>query len=169
MNAKDLMKALKLVVRQELSRNSNSIREIVRVELKKNKSAVRKMIREELSPKTKEHKSLLEIVGDDELEDKVPQFDGKSKIAGILNETAKTSGGISRDQHAGPGRPILSDTDRSKLIAKMGYGEQGQSARDIGAMETIQAAGVSEGDVPEEVKAALTKDYRQMIKLMDKK
>ena len=166
MDAKSLMKALKLSVRQELSRNTNSIRKIVREELKRNKIEIKKMIHEELSFKTKKSKSLLEIVDSNE---SLPQFSGKGAITEILNETAKTSGGISEDEHTIAGRSVLSDSDRDKLIAKMGYGEHEQVARDIAAIETIHAAGVSESDVPEEVKAALTKDYRQIIKQMDKR
>jgi len=83
----------------------------------------------------------------------------------ILNET---KGGI---QGGGDSWPTMGGKtfDSSRMAEVMGYGTSDQSKREVGAVQTMQKAGVNVEQVPDHVTNALTKDYSAMMKAMDKK
>ena len=83
----------------------------------------------------------------------------------ILNET---KGGIQGDRESWPtmgGKTF----DTTRMAEVMGYGTSDQSKREVGAVQTMQKAGVNVEQIPDHVTNALTKDYRAIMKAMDKK
>ena len=85
----------------------------------------------------------------------------------ILNETAQQS---EYDEY-----PTMTGQsfDSSRMAEAMGYGDMMggnvKAKREIGAVQTAQAAGVNPESVPEEVMGALTKDYRGVMKALKKR
>ena len=84
----------------------------------------------------------------------------------ILNETAQSQ---EFDEY-----PTMGDkTYTSNMAETLGYGStpfgSDETKREIGAVQTAQAAGVNPEDVPEEVMGALTKDYRGVMNALKKK
>ena len=59
--------------------------------------------------------------------------------------------------------------DTTRMAEVMGYGTSDQSKREVGAVQTMQKAGVNVEQIPDHVTNALTKDYRAIMKAMDKK
>ena len=51
----------------------------------------------------------------------------------------------------------------------LGYGKSEETRRDMAAVDTIKKAGVSVDDVPDHVTDALTRDYSDLMKAIDKK
>ena len=51
----------------------------------------------------------------------------------------------------------------------MGYGKSDEVKRDMVAIDTLKKAGKSVDDVPEAVTNALTRDYSDLMKAMNKK
>ena len=85
----------------------------------------------------------------------------------ILNETAQQN---EYDEYPTmTGKPF----DSSRMAEAMGYGDMMggnvKAKREIGAVQTAQAAGVNPESVPEEVMGALTKDYRGVMKALKKR
>ena len=84
----------------------------------------------------------------------------------ILNETAQSQ---EFDEY-----PTMGDkTYTSNMAETLGYGStpfgSDETKREIGAVQTAQAAGVNPEDVPEEVMGALTRDYRDVMNALKKK
>ncbi len=85
----------------------------------------------------------------------------------ILNETAQ---GNEMEEY-----PTMSGKsfDSSRMAEAMGYGNMmggnEEARREIGAVQTAQAAGVNPESVPEEVMGALTKDYRGVMGALKKR
>ena len=93
-------------------------------------------------------------------------FTSNSVLNKVLNET---NGGINK-----PGfedYPTLGggtfDTNRASEL--LGYGKSDEGKREMGAVDTIRKAGVNVEDVPDHVQNALTRDYRSVMKAIDKK
>ena len=85
----------------------------------------------------------------------------------ILNETAQQN---EFDEYPTmTGKPF----DSSRMAEAMGYGDMMggnvKAKREIGAVQTAQAAGVNPESVPEEVMGALTKDYSGVMKALKKR
>ena len=85
----------------------------------------------------------------------------------ILNETAQQN---EFDEYPTMGNKTYTTSNMAEAI---GYGNvmggTEEAKREIGAVQTAQAAGVNPEDVPEEVMGALTKDYRGVMKALKKK
>ena len=85
----------------------------------------------------------------------------------ILNETAQSQ---EFDEY-----PTMGDKTytTSNMAEALGYGGtpfgSDEAKREIGAVQTAQAAGVNPENVPEEVMGALTKDYRGVMNALKKK
>ena len=81
----------------------------------------------------------------------------------ILNETAQSQ---EFEEY-----PIMGDKTytTSNMAEALGYGGSDEAKREIGAVQTAQAAGVNPADVPEEVMGALTRDYRDVMKAINEK
>ena len=83
----------------------------------------------------------------------------------ILNETAQSQ---EFEEY-----PSMGEFDTSK-VELLGYGEtpvgdDDETKRKVAAVQTAQAAGVDPNSVPEEVMGALTRDYRDVMKAIDKR
>ena len=59
--------------------------------------------------------------------------------------------------------------DSSRMSELLGYGKTDEVKRDIVAVDTIKKAGRSVEEVPEHVTNALTRDYSDLMKALDKK
>ena len=85
----------------------------------------------------------------------------------ILNETAQSQ---ELDEYPTMGNKTYTT---SNMAEALGYGGMSfgtdEAKREIGAVQTAQAAGVNPEDVPEEVMGALTKDYRGVMNALKKK
>ena len=94
------------------------------------------------------------------------RYTSNESLNNILNETA---GGIPQDGKEE--YPTLGGGafDTSRMTELLGYGKSDEGKRSVGAVETIKKAGVSVDDVPDHVTSALTRDYRDLMKAIDKK
>jgi len=59
--------------------------------------------------------------------------------------------------------------DTNRMTELLGYGKSEETRRDMAAVDTIKKAGVSVDDVPDHVTDALTRDYSDLMKAIDKK
>ena len=94
------------------------------------------------------------------------RYTSNEALNNILNET---KGGIPQDGQEE--YPTLGGGtfDTSRMTELLGYGKSDEGKRSVGAVETIKKAGVSVDDVPDHVTNALTRDYRDLMKAIDKK
>ena len=94
------------------------------------------------------------------------RYTSNKALNNILNET---KGGIPADGKEE--YPTLGDGafDTSRMSELLGYGKSDEGKREVAAVETIKKAGVSVEDVPNHVTNALTRDYRDLMKAIDKK
>ena len=85
----------------------------------------------------------------------------------VLNETV----GLTKTQSQTEDYPTLGgDTfDTNRMAELMGYGQPEEAKRDMVAVDTLKKAGKSVNDVPEAVTNALTRDYSELMKAMNKK
>ena len=84
----------------------------------------------------------------------------------ILNETAQSQ---EFEEY-----PNMGEYDTSNMTELLGYGEttaggNDETKRKVAAAQTVQAAGVDPNSVSEEVMGALTRDYRDVMKAIDKR
>ncbi len=84
----------------------------------------------------------------------------------VLNET---KGGI--PAQGTEEYPTLGDGafDTNRMSELMGYGKSEEVQRDMVAVDTLRKAGKSVNDVPEHITNALTRDYSDLMKAIDKK
>ena len=108
-----------------------------------------------------------ELITKPKIQKKKPiRYTSNESLNNILNETA---GGIPQDGKEE--YPTLGGGafDTSRMSELLGYGKSNEGKRSVGAVETIKKAGVSVDDVPDHVTDALTRDYSDLMKAMDKK
>ena len=136
------------------------IQEVVRKEVKKEVQKI--FIKEETSP-------LLQDVVIKKLKPKKEEvsYTSDKTINKVLNETV----GLSKTGKQLEEYPTLSGEafDSSRMTELLGYGKPDEVKRDMVAVDTLQKAGKSVDDVPEHVTNALTRDYSDLMKAMDKK
>ena len=136
------------------------IQEVVRKEVKKEVQKI--FIKEETSP-------LLQDVVIKKLKPKKEEvsYTSNKTINKVLNETV----GLSKKDKQFEEYPTLSGEafDSSRMTELLGYGKPEEVKRDMVAVDTLQKAGKSVDDVPEHVTNALTRDYSDLMKAMDKK
>ena len=94
------------------------------------------------------------------------RYTSNESLNNILNETV---GGIPQDGKEA--YPTLGGGtfDTSRMTELLGYSKSDEGKRNVSAVETIKKAGVSVDDVPDHVTNALTRDYRDLMKAIDKK
>ena len=148
------------------------IREIVKQEVKKE---VREIFIREGMKSMAQQSTLVE----DKVVEVLPERKSKPKkkvtytknpvLNDILNETANAN---ELDEYPTmSGKPF----DTSRMAEAMGYGNMSMRVgsdevkREMGAAQTVQAAGVNPESVPEEVMGALTKDYSEVMKALKKR
>ena len=85
----------------------------------------------------------------------------------VLNETV----GLSKSQSQTESYPTLGGGtfDTNRMTELLGYGKPEEVQRDMVAADSLRKAGKSVNDVPEHVTNALTRDYSDLMKAMDKK
>ena len=131
------------------------IREIVKAEVQKE---VKKIFIKEnvknasVKPKRKESKEV--------------SYTKNLTLNKILNETAQSQ---EFEEY-----PSMGEYDTSNMAELLGYGEtpiggDDETKRKVAAAQTVQAAGVDPNSVSEEVMGALTRDYRDVMKAIDKR
>ena len=131
------------------------IREIVKAEVQKE---VKKIFIKEnvkstsVKPKRKESKEV--------------SYTKNPTLNKILNETAQSQ---EFEEY-----PSMGEYGTSNMAELIGYGEtpvggDDETKRKVAAIQTAQAAGVDPNSVSKEVMGALTRDYRDVLKAIDKR
>ena len=94
------------------------------------------------------------------------RYTSNESLNNILNET---KGGIpteGKEEYPTLGGGTF---DTNRMTELLGYGKSDEAKRNVGAVETIKKAGVSVDDVPDHITNALTRDYSDLMKAIDKK
>ena len=146
MTKKDLVKIIQEVVKREVQKEVKKI-----------------FIKEQTTSKTQ----LADVISQvSEPKEKVKYTNNKS-LNNVLNETV----GLSRKSSEFEEYPTLGGGafDKSRMQELMGYGKSEEGRREMAAVDTLKKAGKSVKDVPEHVTNALTRDYGDLMKAMDKK
>ena len=142
------------------------IREIVRAEVKKeiNKIFIKEGVKA-VSRKVTEVPNVLSKPIPKKSKPKEVSYTKDSTLNKILNETAQSQ---EFDEY-----PNMGEYDTSNMAELLGYGGTSlgsdEAKREVAAVQTAQAAGMNPKDVPENVMSALTKDYRGVMKALDKR
>ena len=143
MTKKELVKIIQEAVRREVKK------EVKKIFIKEEVSDLSSIIQQ---PKVQEPKVEKRFTKDEALNK-------------VLNET---KGGIQGQKSEYPtlGGGAFDTTKMAKL---MGYGQPDEVKRDMVAVDTLKKAGVTSEQVPEAVTKALTRDYSDLMKAMNKK
>ena len=157
MTKKDLVKIIQEVVRIEVKKQ---VKQIFITEKKSSslKSLAKKEFKE---PIRKEYKKREKV-----------NYTSNLTLNNILNETVggiESNGGM--DEYPTMGGGTFDSTRASELL---GYGDANfggdkETARKVGAIQTMKAAGVTSDQIPESVVNALTKDYSGVMKAIEQK
>ena len=136
------------------------IQEVVRKEVKKEVQKI--FIKEETSP-------LLQDVVIKKLKPKKEEvsYTSNKTLNKVLNETV----GLSKKGKQFEEYPTLSGEafDSSRMTELLGYGKPEEIKRDMVAVDTLKKAGKTVNQVPDHITNALTRDYSDLMKAMDKK
>ena len=149
--SKALVTLIREIVKQEVKKEVNKIfiKEGVKA-VTRNKNIVPEVLAKPIPKKTKP---------------KEVSYTKDPTLNKILNETAHNS---EFEEY-----PNMGEYDTSNMAELLGYGGTSagsdEAKREIAAVQTAQAAGMNPKDVPENVMNALTKDYRGVMKALDKK
>jgi len=136
------------------------IQEVVKREVQKEVKKI--FIKEQVSEEpTIEMKSIVE-----EPKEQV-KYTKNESLNKVLNETV----GLSKSQSQTEAYPTLGGGtfDTNKITELLGYGKPEEVQRDMVAADTLRKAGKSVNDVPEHVTNALTRDYSDLMKAINKK
>ena len=95
------------------------------------------------------------------------QYTQNKSLNDVLNETV----GLKTSENQDDAYPTLGGGtfDSSRVAELMGYGKSDEVKRDMVAIDSLKKAGKSVDDVPQAVTAALTRDYSDLMKAMNKK
>jgi|TARA_R100000322_G_scaffold38917_1_gene24310 hypothetical protein len=139
MTKKGLIKIIREVVRSEVKK------EVQKIFMNENKTAQEPQVQSKPRKKYTQNKSLNDV----------------------LNETV----GLKTSERQNDEYPTLGGGtfDSSRMAELMGYGKSDEVKRDMVAIDTLKKAGKSVDDVPEAVTNALTRDYSELMKAMNKK
>ena len=145
MTKKDLVKIIREVVRREVQKEVKKI-----------------FIKEETSPK------LQNIVSEIKEPSTVPQtnYTKNEALNKVLNETVALSKKQPTEEYPTLGGGAF---DTSRMSELMGYGKPDEVKRDMVAADSFKKAGVQAENVPEAVTNALTRDYSDLMKAIEKK
>ena len=146
MTKKELVKIIREVVRREIKKEINEIF------INEQKTSTQKLT--DVIPQVSEPKKKVNYTKDKSLND-------------VLNETV----GLSKQQNEFEEYPTLGGGtfDKSRMQELMGLGQSDEGKREMGAVDTLKKAGKSVNDVPDHVTNALTRDYSDLMKAIDKK
>ena len=151
MKKNDLIKIIELVVRKEVKKQMTEIFINDKEEIKLSETISK--------PKPKK------VVNKPK-----KQYSKNPVLNEVLNNT-KPLGSSQTDEYPSLGGGVLGSDNMAEVL---GYGNLGgkqnkETAREVGAVQTIQKAGVKVDQVPEDVVNALTRDYSGLMKAIDKK
>jgi len=92
----------------------------------------------------------------------VKQYTSNESLNSILNETAN----METDEYPTMGGGTFDSSRAAELLgySEAGFGGDKETARKVGAVQTLKQAGVTSADVPDSVVDALTKDYSKLMK-----
>ena len=135
------------------------ITEVVRKEVKKEVKKI--FIKEETS------NQLTDIIPEVSEPKQNVQYTKNKSLNDVLNETV----GLTKSENKNGEYPTLGGGafDTSRMTELMGYGKSDDMKRDMVAVDTIKKAGKSLEQVPDHVTNALTRDYSDLMKAIDKK
>ncbi len=136
------------------------ITEVVRKEVKKEVQKI--FIKEETSPLLQDA-----VVKKPKPKKEEISYSSNKTLNKVLNETV----GLSKTDNQSEEYPTMGSGvfDTSRMSELMGYGKPEDVKRDMVAVDTMKKAGVTSEQVPEHVTNALTRDYSDLMKAMDKK
>ena len=142
MTKKDLVKIIREVVKREVQK------EVKKIFIEEQVSKPTKVIEQKVQQKKAytKNKSLNDVLN---------ETVGLTKIQKNQTEEYPTLGG--------------GTFDTSRMAELMGYGQPEEAKRDMVAVDTLKKAGKSVNDVPEALTNALTRDYSDLMKAMNKK
>lgn len=144
MTKKQLVKIIQEVVRREIKKEINEIF------INEQKTSSKKLA--DVIPQVSEPKEQVKYTNNKSLND-------------VLNETV----GLSKNQTSEYPTMGGGTFDTSRMADMLGYGGSDEKKREVGAVQTMQKAGVNVDQVPDHVTSALTKDYSKLMKAIDKK
>lgn len=98
------------------------------------------------------------------------QYTKNEALNEVLNNT-KPLGTSETDEYPTLGGGVLGSDNMADVLGygDLGMGQNKEKAREMGAVDTIKKAGVSVESVPEDVQNALTRDYSDLMKAINKK
>ena len=136
------------------------IQEVVRKEVKKEVQKI--FIKEETSPLLQDA-----VIKKPKPKKEEISYSSNKTLNKVLNETV----GLSKTDNQSEEYPTMGSGvfDTSRMSELMGYGKPEDVKRDMVAVDTMKKAGVTSEQVPEHVTNALTRDYSDLMKAMDKK
>ena len=144
------------------------IRELVQIEVKKEVNKI--FINEGVKAVTQNKNYVPEVLAKPvpkKTKSKEVSYTKDPTLNKILNETANQPQEFEE-------YPSMGEYDTSNMAELLGYGEtpiggDDETKRKVAAAQTVQAAGVDPNSVSEEVMGALTRDYRDVMKAIDKR
>ena len=146
MTKKDLVKIIREVVRREVQK------EVKKIFIKEDTlSTLKDIVPEVTKPVSSPKKEV--------------KYSKDKTINNILNET-KALSKSQKDDYPTLGGGAF---DTSRMAEMMGYGKPEEVKLDMVAVDTMKKAGVTSDQVPEHVTNALTRDYSDLMKALDKK
>ena len=138
------------------------------------KTAIRKIVREEVAMAIQEVITELKQPKQ-QVSQPIPkkkiverkQYSNNSILNDVLNETV----GLTKSVKQTDDYPTLGGGafDTSRMVELMGYGKSEDVKRDMVAVDSFKKAGVKSSQVPEALTNALTRDYSDLMKALDKK
>ena len=134
------------------------ITEVVRKEVKKEVKKI--FIKEEASTK------LTDIVPEVLEPEEEIQYTKNESLNKVLNETRGGLPQQGKEEYPTLGGGVF---DTNRMTERLGYGKNEEVQRDMVAVDTMKKAGVTSEQVPEAVTKALTRDYSDLMKAMNKK
>ena len=146
MTKKDLVKIIREVVKREVQKEVQKI-----------------FIKEESSKKLSDMVSEVTTEVSEPIEEK--HYTKNQALNKVLNETVALSKS-QKEEYPSVGGGVF---DTNRMSELMGYGKTDDVKRDMVAADTLKKAGKSVNDVPEAVTNALTRDYSDLMKALDKK
>ena len=98
------------------------------------------------------------------------QYTKNTALNEVLNNT-KPLGTSDIDEYPTLGGGVLGSDNMAEVLGygDLGMGQNKEKAREMAAVDSIKKAGVSVDAVPEDVQNALTRDYSDLMKAINKK
>ena len=99
------------------------------------------------------------------------QYTKNEALNEVLNNTKPLGSSGQTDEYPTLGGGVLGSDNMADVLGygDLGMGQNKERAREMGAVDTIRKTGVSVESVPEDVQNALTRDYSDLMKAINKK